>query len=64
MNSLSNKPVSEKTLMIRKIAEATNREELAVYNWISGRNKPDKLVRKIISGVLNMPEDELFPDAE
>ena len=64
MNSLSTKAVSEKKAAVMKIAEATNRDEQAVYSWIAGRNKPDKLVRKIISGVLNIPEGELFPDAE
>ena len=64
MNSLSTKAISEKKATIRKIADATMRDEQAVYSWIAGRNKPDKLARKIISGVLNRPESELFPDAK
>ena len=63
MNSLSTKAVSEKRAMIDKLAKATGRDEQSVYSWIAGRNKPDRLVRKVISDVLGMPEEELFPDA-
>ena len=64
MNSLSTKAVSEKRAMIDKLAEATDRDEQTVYSWIAGRNKPDALCRKVISGVLNKPVEELFPDQE
>lgn len=62
MNSLSNVAVSEKRLKIREIAKATCTSELTVYAWISGRQTPNALTRKTISGVLNIPEDELFPE--
>ena len=61
MNSLSAEPVSEKRTMIRKIADATMKNELTVYAWIRGDQEPDALTKKVISGVLNTPVEELFP---
>lgn len=61
MNSLSAEPISEKRIMIKKIAEATMKSELTVYAWIRGDQEPDALTKKVISGVLNIPVDELFP---
>lgn len=63
MNSLSTEKVSEKAAKIREIMEACMVSEVVVYNWMAGRTKPDALKRKVISGVLNMPANELFPDA-
>lgn len=63
MNNLSSRrTISEKRAMIKKIAEATCKSELAVYAWIRGDQTPDALTKKVISGVLNIPVDELFPD--
>lgn len=61
MNSLSSDPISEKRIMIKKIAEATMKSDLTVYAWIRGDQEPDALTKKAISDVLNMPVDELFP---
>lgn len=61
MNSLSTEHISEKRMMIRKIAEATCKDEGTVYAWIRGDQKPDALSKKVISGVLNIPVEELFP---
>lgn len=62
MNSLSPAPgLSEKRAMIKKIAEATCKNETAVYAWINGEREPDMLTKKAISGVLNIPVEELFP---
>ena len=64
MNSLSTEKTSEKGAMIAKLCEAVCKSEVAIYNWIAGRSTPNKLERKTISGVLNIPEEELFPDAK
>lgn len=62
MNSLSVDLISEKRIMIKKIAEATMKNELTVYAWIRGDQEPDALTKKTISGVLNIPVEELFPN--
>lgn len=64
MNSLSTKAVSEKKRKVLELAEAVCKSEVVIYNWIAGRATPNRLERKTISGVLNMPEGELFPDAK
>lgn len=61
MNSLSNEAISEKRKKIKELADACCKSDLTVYAWISGRQEPDALNKKIISGVLGMPVDELFP---
>lgn len=63
MNSLSTEKISEKRVVIRKIAEATCKDEGTVYAWIRGDQKPDALSKKVISGVLNIPIEDLFPNA-
>lgn len=63
MNSLSTERVSEKRVVIRKIAEATCKDEGTVYAWIRGDQKPDALSKKVISGVLNIPIEDLFPNS-
>lgn len=62
MNSLSTERISEKRVVIRRIAEATCKDEGTVYAWIRGDQTPDALTKKVISGVLNIPVDELFPN--
>ena len=62
MNSLNPMPgMSEKSATIKKIAEATCKGEGTVYAWIRGDQQPDMLAKKVISGVLNIPVEELFP---
>lgn len=63
MNSLSTEKISEKRVVIRKIAKATCKDEGTVYAWIRGDQKPDALSKKVISGVLNIPIEDLFPNA-
>lgn len=63
MNGLSTERISEKRAMIRKIADATLKDEGTVYAWIRGDQTPDALTKKVISGVLNIPVEELFPEA-
>ncbi len=64
MNSLSSERMSEKGRKVKELAEAVCKSEVVIYNWIGGRSTPNKLERKTISGVLNIPEEELFPDAK
>ncbi len=64
MNSLSTEKISEKKRKLLEIAEACCVSEIVIYNWIAGRSTPDALRRKVISGLLNKPEKELFPDAK
>lgn len=62
INSLSNQEESERGRMIRKISEACMVDRSAVYNWLNGKYKPNPLCKKIIAGVLNMPQEDLFPE--
>ena len=62
MNSLSTEKVSEKYRKISEVSDACMVTRAQVYNWIAGRATPDALKRKTIAGVLNIPEDELFPN--
>lgn len=65
MNNLSSAPgLSEKRAMVKKLAEATCKNETTVYAWISGEREPDMLTKKTISGVLNIPVAELFPSKD
>ena len=48
--------------MIEKIAAATCKNKTAVYAWINGERQPDMLTKKTISGLLNIPVEELFPE--
>lgn len=64
MDSLSTEKVSERAAKIREIMEACMVSKVVVYNWMAGRATPDALRRRVISGVLNIPEGELFPNAK
>ena len=64
MNSLSTEKISEKAAVIRKVMEACMVSEVVVYNWMAGRTTPDALKRKTVSGLLNRPAEELFPNAK
>jgi len=64
MNSLSSERTSERGRKVKELAEAVCKSEVVIYNWIAGRGTPNRLERKTISGVLNIPEGELFPDAK
>jgi transcriptional regulator with XRE-family HTH domain len=65
LNSLSPKVgMSERRAKVKEIAEATCKSETAVYAWANGEREPDMLTKKVISGLLNIPVDELFPQAK
>ena len=61
INSLSTEKISEKKRKIVEISKACCVTEIQIYNWTAGRTTPDALKRKTIAGMLNMPEEELFP---
>lgn len=47
--------------VMEKIAEATGKDVGTVRRWSIGEVVPAMLERKAISGVLNMPVEDLFP---
>lgn len=49
---------------VRRIATVTKRSEAAVYNWISGKYRPDALAQEVIEKELGIPASELFPKEE
>ena len=57
--SMDNTP--PKKAFIQKIATITKRSESAVYNWISGKYRPDALAQTVIAQELGIPASELFP---
>ena len=42
-------------------ATVTRRSEAAVYNWSSGKYRPDALAQTVIAQELGIPASELFP---
>jgi hypothetical protein len=50
------------SLFVRKIAEATKRQENTVRMWLAGRQRPDPLTRKVIADTLGADAGSLFPD--
>jgi hypothetical protein len=51
----------DRRAFVRRIATVTKRSETAVYNWISGKYKPDALAQTVIAQELGIPASELFP---
>ena len=49
---------------VRRIANATERTEQTVYNWLRGTFSPDTLCKKAISKELGAPIESLFPEGE
>lgn len=49
---------------VRRIASVTCKSESTVYNWTSGRFKPDALSQSVISKELGVPVEILFPQKE
>ncbi len=47
---------------IKKISDATCREETTVRQWLSGTQEPTERAKNRISEVLNIPVEELFPE--
>jgi len=52
----------DRRAFVRRIATVTKRSETAVYNWISGKYKPDALAQTVIAQELNTPVSVLFPE--
>ena len=46
---------------VKKISDATCREETTVRQWLSGTQEPTERAKQRISEVLNRPIEELFP---
>lgn len=54
----------DRRAFVRRIATVTRRSEAAVYNWISGKYRPDALAQNVIAQELGIPANELFPKEE
>lgn len=52
----------DRRAFVRRIATVTKRSETAVYNWISGKYRPDALAQTVIAQELNTPVSVLFPE--
>lgn len=55
---------NQRTDTIKKIVEETKSASSSVYMWMSGKTVPPKLKRKIISDIIGLPEEELFPETK
>ncbi|MCD7962925.1 MAG: hypothetical protein LUF90_05095 [Rikenellaceae bacterium] len=53
---------SPKGRFVKRIAKLTCRSEATVRMWLSGRQKPDELAKKIIAQELGIPSELLFPE--
>lgn len=54
-------PPSPKDEWVKRMASITLASEFSVKMWISGRNEPSALAKKILSEELGRPVEELFP---
>lgn len=54
----------DRRAFVKRIATVTKRSESAVYNWISGKYKPDALAQEKIEEELGIAAAILFPDEE
>jgi hypothetical protein len=54
-------PPSPKEEWVKRMASITLASEFSVKMWISGRNEPSALAKKILSEELGRPVEELFP---
>ena len=52
----------DRRAFVKRIATATRRSETAVYNWISGKHRPDALAQEKIEEELGIPATTLFPE--
>ncbi|MCC8155344.1 MAG: XRE family transcriptional regulator [Tannerellaceae bacterium] len=61
---LSNKTKKKtpKAEFVERIANVTCREPTTVRQWLSGTQRPDRLVQEVISKELGVPIDDLFPE--
>lgn len=53
---------NERNETIAEIETATRSSHSTVYQWLTGRKNVPPLKRKVISDMLGLPEDELFPN--
>lgn len=60
INSLPN----QRQDTIKKIAEITCSSRNVVYRWLNGSIEPPLVKKKIISEVLRIPVEVLFPETE
>ena len=54
-------PPTPAAIFIRLVANLTNRSEITVRTWLSGKYRPDVNVRNILGKYFNIDPDELFP---
>ncbi|MCM1490479.1 MAG: replication/maintenance protein RepL [Muribaculum sp.] len=55
------RPLHPAKQFIYTIAEKTGRSHKTVQQWISGIQEPNDDLKVIISGVVGIPPEELFP---
>lgn len=63
INSLPTKVTSVRNQKILEIAAACKVDSSTVYNWMTGKHKVRPVYKSIISKMLGIPEDELFPES-
>lgn len=51
-------------VLVRKIADATCREEATVRQWLSGTQIPNLKARERIAHIVGLPAEELFAAAD
>lgn len=49
--------------LIQDLMDATGRSEVTVRLWISGKFKPEPIIRNVIADTLGIEVDGLFPDS-
>lgn len=54
------KPTPAKEFL-NEICKITNRSEITVRLWVSGKVQPEPLVQKVLGEALNIAPDVLFP---
>ena len=60
ITGLSTETTTERKIMIRKISESCGVSINAVYRWINGSSKPDKLKMQRLSEITGIPAEKLF----
>lgn len=50
--------------LINELMAATDRSEITVRMWISGKFKPEPIIQKIIANTLGVDPDGLFPETQ
>lgn len=61
-SSLSDVVLSERSLFVKKVAEACMVDVSTVYRWIQGKMVPDQLKQQKISEITGIQVDNLFPN--